>query len=574
MSTRVSFVLFCLTLLLGGAAIAFAGILWFDVPPADSAFLDFARHAGWFNLVNFTSNAFHPWRLETVGRAISQLSFENSKYCVYTAAELALFTLGMGWLLRQHLNNVAAVLVALALSATIFKLVGLDTVIVSAIAWLPWVLILLDSPFWQAQRRSVYLLLLALVSLMLTQAAGAAALIVLIVPLMRAHKDLAVTTVFLLMATLSYLTIPSPNIAKYPQQAHVVTEDGIPGHPTPLLGPRSPIPIIDRDVVRTAIQLPALLLLAWAIGAALLKQPRAAWGLTLALVLLLDSALLPESLSQIAPLATLSRIVPHLFFINVTPLLLVITALALTWSAPHATRALLPLGLIALMSPTFWQRQSMEPVKSLVAAPSTLTRAQGWDSLVISPSYAALKHLGFWPLPEMQRVQNAHSAMPEPGSFSISASSQPQLLPLILDRDFETRWSSSNALQQGQEWLLLRFANPTQLDGVYLKLGDFITDFPRAFTISAADSCKATQPATIAHPRSSAAFAEVISTSRWEGPLGYTPSGHPYFGLQSDVRIDFPKQITTRCLLIEQTGKASFDWSVAELRVLRQGQGE
>jgi hypothetical protein len=136
---------------------------------------------------------------------------------------------------------------------------------------------------------------------------------------------------------------------------------------------------------------------------------------------------------------------------------------------------------------------------------------------------------------------------------------------IVTDGDPKTRWSNHRGGQRGDERITVRLPHPIQIRGLELDPGDYRTDFPRGLTIRAG-SC-ADERTALAPPK--IPLSTLFSARSWQGPLHFTPQGYAYFGGQEQVKIIFPQLSTVECLVIEQTGHAAFDWSVAELRILQ-----
>jgi hypothetical protein len=139
-------------------------------------------------------------------------------------------------------------------------------------------------------------------------------------------------------------------------------------------------------------------------------------------------------------------------------------------------------------------------------------------------------------------------------SVNASLGDTTMMLKVVSDSDPRTRWSTQRGGQHGDERIEISFSKPTTVSGIELDTGTFTTDFPRGLTVVGTNG--SSNP-TRCH-------AEFPS---WQGSIARTPSGHPYFTGQHEVRIIFPEPCLLTTLSLKQTGSAPFDWSIAEIRI-------
>jgi hypothetical protein len=134
----------------------------------------------------------------------------------------------------------------------------------------------------------------------------------------------------------------------------------------------------------------------------------------------------------------------------------------------------------------------------------------------------------------------------------------------MFDLDRRSRWSAGRALQLGDEWVYVRFAERQRLTGVELSPSAFKSDFPRALRVSIVPDCPAELTEDL---RRAAAERPLVQFTPWHGTLDFTPKGFPFYSRRTRVQAFFPDELSTQCLLIEQLGISNrVDWSIAEFR--------
>jgi hypothetical protein len=121
------------------------------------------------------------------------------------------------------------------------------------------------------------------------------------------------------------------------------------------------------------------------------------------------------------------------------------------------------------------------------------------------------------------------------------------------------RWNSK--LQNGSEWVGVKFNFEQRIRGVVLETGNFHSDYPRLLEFSWALDCpeeltgETLTNKVIVSPQNVKFLADGI---------------YPYLATPSNVRIvlDEPQQV--KCLMFKQLGKSSkFDWSITDIVVLK-----
>ena len=386
-------------------------------------------------------------------------------------------------------------------------------------------------------------------------------------------------------SVLSLLSTPTPLLPEYPALAHVVPDDNIPGHIGALVGPSSALPVIDRKSLKESLAIPVLAVFACVCLLLPLSRVEQARKLIWASVLVCGLALLdtvfPEEISQISPLAALSRVVPGLFFVPLAPLCLAlgISILALGLMALDRGRLALAAGCCVLLpgalasalnaqqlplSEILYGQTIARDVNKLSDSNALSVRTLPTETRtrLISPSFRLAKEYGGRPVVEQSRYLNWNFITPN-AAPNATVSGNAQEVPNLFDNNPATRWASGAHPQRGDEWIHLQFQAAQRLDGIELATGNWRWDFPRGLEIRYSEEC------TDAAPPSPAVYKPIVHNDSWQGRVEFTDDGFPYYGGQDLVQLAFSRTITARCLLIRQTAAHPvFQWSVAEIRTL------
>ena len=405
-------------------------------------------------------------------------------------------------------------------------------------------------------------------------------------PLLRNSSDLYFLIILLIPWLICAFISPTPIFPAYSPLGHVVPDDGLPGNILPLFGPMPPIPVIDRANLRILLQVWTGLLIAFSIFFTKhYRHPLTRLHFVFLLFIALD-VFMPEWISQIAPLATLQRVVPWQFFYPILiPLLCFVTLLFFLTAFSFFTNPLWMISLLAVsLSGSYLTRQTpnhdfktgaiysqrIDPLQQeLVTVDVADDFLEYIQTTTTSPSYAVLKKTGLWPLfisDIISHWQFSSLLREKPVISTSHVGADP--VSHIYDRNIGTRWSPGGGLQRGDEWIYVFLPEPQHIHGIELVTGPFHTDFPRGLRISIGRNCptKITRPVDVP-------LQTITNIPAWEGSLTMTMNGYPYFGGQGGGRIYFKRPHVVRCLLIEQTGSInSFDWSIAELRTLKYPQ--
>jgi hypothetical protein len=458
---------------------------------------------------------------------------------------------------------------------TVLSIVGNDSILMSALAWIPLLALFLSAIFLVSKagliRNALPLILITtLVSVVCARSANHFAVLAAVSAIfvarrlqgddifaLRDSSSLIGVIIPLLPALFILLGIPSAPFPDYPPLAHVVPDDGLVGIVRPLLGFDYPIQVIDRGVVKSSFGPLTLSLTLISLGAVALGLR----GLTpLAFALSICGALdtlLPESLAQIAPIAALSRIIPWGTTVAYSPYIVAIAAWILALSLVTSARRIIAIPLLCGLLIT---TRALSPVTSTTEPENTLVSALQETS----PSTAVVRYLArgvsATSTNDLKRpLLDGYTPSFEPltafgASVNASLGDTTMMLKVVSDSDPRTRWSTQRGGQHGDERIEISFSKPTTVSGIELDTGTFTTDFPRGLTVVGTNG--SSNP-TRCH-------AEFPS---WQGSIARTPSGHPYFTGQHEVRIIFPEPCLLTTLSLKQTGSAPFDWSIAEIRI-------
>ncbi|MBX7137208.1 MAG: discoidin domain-containing protein [Oligoflexia bacterium] len=534
-------------------------------PYPDSGFLlNEISSGGLFTIVNKYSNAYLAWRLNPLWVAVW------NGYGQEVVASLMLgFVASGGYLvartIRAPQSSTAELWPAvwgIAGSAAIPILFGLDTIVIAAFCWLPlFIFVLL-----RAESKSGMVLPILILSTLLALDADQFALplalggVALALAMGRSVSIWFAVTVPALRA----FWIDTAEFPDYPPSAHVV-----PGYNTSeglysLLGPESPIPILDRSYIRELASHTGMMLLVLAILGMLVERrllKRSFWSvvpsavLVLAVCLLLDGSLVPPLYSQIAPLASISRLLPGL---SLYPLAVIVSVggvlLASIWlgsSAPTRLAPLWSLGALFIIALLGVSNFSNYPVMTAQGRQDLLKRGGLAPSAeFISPSLFIASQQGS----DLAAINRPYSfGSLKEYAADITVSQNQSLASNLVDGDPKTTWYPYGG-QFGVEWIQIALPELLPIDGIRLDPGAYRTDFPRGLKISAGLSC--------------GSLELVYFSPDWQGEILFTPKGFPYFGEQSRVTVKLSAPHPVRCIRIEQMGNSPrFNWNVAEIEL-------
>lgn len=454
---------------------------------------------------------------------------------------------------------------------------GADSVVVGALAWIPLLSLLLSAIFLVGKagllRAALPLIVISgVVSLTCATSANHLAPLAAFCAVLLAQRlqgeagalpssssSLLGIGIAIIPALVMVATIPVAPFPDYPQLGHVVPDDGLSGIIRPLIGPDYPIQVVDRAIIKSSFSLMSVAVVVLSLFALVVSGMSSA--LTLACILgilgVLDTVL-PEASAQIAPIAALSRLIPWGTTVAYTPYLVAFGAWLLSVTVITTSKKIVAIPVVVTL---------------LIVAQASQTRGYPYEirrysyaSITeVSPSAAVVKHIAqaitadsseMLKRPLLQGFTPSGQSL---GNFSTSLKTSLNpfqgTLAALTDGDPKTRWTTGQSAQHGDEIVEIIFNTPTLVGGIELDTGEFTTDFPRGLEVT---GTSATQDGTTC----------AASFPSWQGSVTRTPKGSLYFTGQHDVQVIFPAPCLLKSLSIKQTGKATFDWSIAEIKIL------
>ena len=454
---------------------------------------------------------------------------------------------------------------------------GADSVVVGALAWIPLLSLLLSAIFLVGKagllRAALPLIVISgVVSLTCATSANHLAPLAAFCAVLLAQRlqgeagalpssssSLLGIGIAIIPALVMVATIPVAPFPDYPQLGHVVPDDGLSGIIRPLIGIDYPIQVLDRTIIKSSFSLMSVAVVVLSLFALVVSGMSSA--LTLACILgilgVLDTVL-PEASAQIAPIAALSRLIPWGTTVAYTPYLVAFGAWLLSVTVITTSKKIVAIPVVVTL---------------LIVAQASQTRGYPYEirrysyaSITeVSPSAAVVKHIAqaitadsseMLKRPLLQGFTPSGQSL---GNFSTSLKTSLNpfqgTLAALTDGDPKTRWTTGQSAQHGDEIVEIIFNTPTLVGGIELDTGEFTTDFPRGLEVT---GTSATQDGTTC----------AASFPSWQGSVTRTPKGSLYFTGQHDVQVIFPAPCLLKSLSIKQTGKATFDWSIAEIKIL------
>lgn len=345
----------------------------------------------------------------------------------------------------------------------------------------------------------------------------------------------------------------SPAIPLFPEFARVIPDDGLPGKFFSLIGSEPPLPVIDHVSLEAFYKLPSLILLALVLMLTFIFGLQLAVALLVPVLMLLFDACLPQSLSAIGPLQSISRIMPGGALISVVPGFFALTVLTILltcfYETPHSVRRyFLPLLCCAavLFLGFRFHPFLVQPVPSEV--PEAEERFISSVSLPVYQTYGAA-------IVNAYRSSIANPRTLEADFFDLRDNSP---ITTLDDGVVETRWAlpSNNLADMSARGLKVEFKEATTLHRMALRLGPFRTDFPGSLLVRGSKDCSS--------PIQS--WRVLFEVTKWLGPIEFTNDGYPYYGAEDKVWFPLQDAREIRCLAVLQpTARDYFDWSVAEI---------
>ena len=520
------------------------------------------------DIVHFASNAFYRWRIDPF--LLSGAFMVERLSGLPLGPALAVFALALfaAGLTRRELSTLGGggsagrhAAAAILGSGALLALLGSDTAVLCTLAYLPLFVLALE----RAQNRPDALSLAGVVVLAgaLCWSANQLAPIAVALALLtcRTGPVQPATAALFIPAALAAAGAGMPDLPMYPADAHLVPIVPPLSRALPLLSAEIAPPLIDRIHFRAVVRPVALLLTVFAV--VLVPRRSSVERRASVVALLLFAFCSWETLSSSLPrmrfgaLSELWRLIPNLSALSPWP-----AALGLGFGVAilaHRGRASLVTSFSALLCvaaslvahPLLQSPGDQRPLREWLAVSPDEQRQ--FEPLVFSPSYFVVKE---WGLRIFGAWSEGTPRSPLAGEVTLSASGSAERLGALLDGDPQTRWSSEGG-QRGEEHITVCFPTPRNVTALELASGAFGTDFPRAVRYCATPN--STTPCEEA--------TSIFETRDWQGAVAFTAAGHPYFRGQDAVVLPIFSSQPVSCLRVEQRTRASFDWSVAELRV-------
>lgn len=536
----------------------------------------------WLYLTNLHDNGHISWRRDHISQLLAYL-FPTAVSDERPLGLLIPLLTGLFLYVRTTLRRGVVQSLTLAFTPILFLLyvAGINPLILGAVAWAPLCALCMynvahSSPHW---KRSVSF---ALVSIELAYSANGCALLASALTLTllimrekllgREHRynlHWPWSVGILLVPTLWIIgKVPEPPFFDYLKTMHVL--DGDPSADAsfrPLIGPSPLFPIIGYSQLQTFTTTLASALLGTCGFLLLVNKAKANTTVRTALLVMISilgivilEPLAPEPLADIAPLRSLSRIIPWATFYALPDVLLAMLALltgllvCLSISMPGAILVTMTFCILAtVMSPRHLQPLLTTTVEE--KAPHLLGALRSPSATILHQTSKNLVKLSSH-LARSTEVMNSRPRNAKTLGASITIAPTPSEERQALSRktDPQERISTLSGAQTGEELLTIKFPKDINIRGVELGTGRYFSDYPRGIHISG-DNCLSGAPTTIA------------SIPEWHGTLRQTPSGLPYYDVPHNVTIIFPETHRVQCLYIRQTGKALVDWSITRINI-------
>ncbi len=335
------------------------------------------------------------------------------------------------------------------------------------------------------------------------------------------------------------LHTPLPSFPNLPHYARVVPDDGVPGIFRPQVGPDLPIQVIAQSFPGYfQVASIALMLMLCVFASRRRAERRFEWSpltvfvFTAAMITALD-LMVSTHVASLLPFQGLRRAVPGLILYAPHAILLSCCGIILTQRLSLSPRAMAMVTALTLIVSPF-----ILPITGIANAPwSQLSLEQTVQRSVIARSATPSKRMALPP----ETVIYSNLGVIDKN--------------LLTDRNPGTRWG---APQKNNPWIEFNFGSSITVGGIFLDIGSFTTDFPRGLHFT--NACGA---------GSVPSEAWEYNLKHWYGPIQRSQDGFPYFGAEQRVHVIFPEPVLLQCLTITATAESNFDWSVAEVRLLR-----
>ena len=531
---------------------------------------------GWISLLHIGSNGYISWRLTPALLPLTAV-FGLKTYYLF---QLLLGTLGL-YVISQRSSRMSGFILTAVSGPVTLVLFGLDTVVLACFMMFPWAVAALNrfsnaSTFrWEMLLVGGLLVLFSPNQLLLPMLLAAVVVTVGSSPTTISRAYVFYVLALIICGLVLAMQTPLPFSANYPAGGHLVPSWGVVDGLTALVGERPGIITVDRELVRSRLFLPAFVITGIGLLACLssflsgeFRRKRAFIYLLLFLVVsLVTDVVSSVHFAQVAPLQSLSRLLPGLFSY---PLALMAMGLVLSISLLLLNSWIAVIATCFTVGVTFWfggadprlwpvlYDQNRSRIWAELAAGNF---GQLGESISLSPSYAVVARVGAQVLGERGAREGLKFTSITESNGRFRSFTNEHQLPTLSDGKDSTRWSTASGYQRGGEWIAAVFQENVRLKAVRVRTGRYFTDFPRGLSLEVAVDCSADK-------LDSTLFTEVYREPATQGEIKFTDSGFPYFGEQYSSVVFLPKAMDVRCFRVLQIGSNShFDWSVAELEI-------
>jgi hypothetical protein len=545
---------------------------------------------GWLNMINLQHNAFHSWRFGHFTQVASMM-IPAAIVAERSLVSILILVIGTAILLktsRQSDESFFSSSLAYALpSLGVLLSVGVDPLIFGTLSWMP-IMVAVSIAILHKPDSILLWTILGAISIENSLCANQLSTVSVVVglwlasllqhppPSTRGSSQSSQTwcwlwVVLLGPALITTLISPLPFLPHYPKSAHIITYESPIGYIQPLIGPAYPFAVLDRFAVTELYGFHSQLLLGLAGALLLLARVRSNvilrrvtfGGLGVALLATLDTTL-PEDLAIIAPIASISRLLPWGTTLSLTSLAVALAAFLLgyviaTNRCPRSSILGAAAALAILCGPSASELYKPYLRKANLINDPNLAR------VLRTPSASLVRMLisgGNDPETLLHKITTLADLPTTPASelqATISISPAPSEKAINDARSLETvfRWSPRTGNQRGLETLTIRFPSALEVHGVELQPGAYASDYPRGLLITGG-RCDSPEQATA-----------LYEARVWQGSLEATGRGIPYLTPRNKVRVMFTQSATVECIFAHQTGHASFDWSITSVGIIR-----
>lgn len=381
---------------------------------------------------------------------------------------------------------------------------------------------------------------------------------------------------------LSVLLMPVYPMPDYPPAARVVPVSPFTFLFYPLLGPMiEPNPLLYPAVVENMQICFQRLLIVFLVVMTTriferdtrLSLQLLSWSVTFTVLLL--ELFVPPSFLPYTPFQTLCRIIPGLALAPLVWCIIpfgIVYLFALGFKNPSGQRnrlkqsAMLLFSLMSLLTIDysipelrFWKAQI--PVADHFQHAQETKSGNRVQQLKQSPSGYIIEHHGDWVGAQgLREERNTANLVQLSQLSSLNWISHASILDqeslLAIDGRTDTRWKTGRPQRPG-DFFLLTAPEPTAILKAVLSIPNEPTDFPKGIEVQGSLDGQE--------------YWTIFSELPWPGPLRWTEAGYPYYGFQSNIVFEFPKEEKVKYLRFIQLGSEDYyDWSINEVFLYRK----